>query len=109
MEKIALILGLCCLTKFSLAETTLIINVNGYTLKNDRELIQFTALQFTDDRIDRLYSANDEFPTDVETIINGDGRTMIPGLIDAHGHIGSYGFSLLRVDLVGSGSEQEAA
>ena len=34
---------------------------------------------------------------------------MIPGLIDAHGHVLSYGLSLLRVDLVGAVSESEAS
>ncbi|MDD9891075.1 MAG: amidohydrolase [Gammaproteobacteria bacterium] len=109
MKKSVLTLILSCLTNMSLAESTLITNVNGYTLNSDRELIQFTALQFTDDKVDRIYSDSDELPTDVDNLIDGEGRTLIPGLIDAHGHVGSYGFSLLRVDLVGASSEEEAA
>ena len=45
----------------------------------------------------------------VDNVIDGSGKTLIPGLIDAHGHVGSYGLSLLRVDLVGALSESEAA
>lgn len=90
------------------ADTTLYSNVNGYTLNSNRELVKFSAVQFTDDRIDRLYLHDDELPGEVDSIVDGKGQTLIPGLIDAHGHVLSYGLSLLRVDLVGTTSEQEA-
>lgn len=90
------------------ADTTLYSNVNGYTLNSNRELVKFSAVQFTDDRIDRLYLHDDELPSEVDSIVDGKGQTLIPGLIDAHGHVLSYGLSLLRVDLVGTTSEQEA-
>lgn len=90
------------------ADTTLITNLNGYTLDSSRELQQFMAIQFTDDRVDRVFAADEELPEEVDTLIDGGGQTLIPGLIDAHGHILSYGLSLLRVDLVGTGTEQEA-
>jgi hypothetical protein len=86
----------------------LITNINGYTLNSDRELIRFSALQFTDDKVDRLFTAADVLPVNADSAINGNGRTLIPGLIDAHGHILSYGQSLLRVNLVGTTSEQQA-
>lgn len=90
------------------AKTILIKNVQGYTIAGDK-LAQFAAIQFTDDKIDKLYSATDSLPTTKElTIIDGQGKTLIPGLIDAHGHILSYGLSLLRADLVNSSSEQDA-
>ena len=106
MKNLSLSLIFLCAANFSLAESTLLINVNGYTLTSDREMSSFSALQFTDDRIDRLYLNEEELPTGIETIIDGNGRTLIPGLIDAHGHIESYGSSLLRVDLVGANSEE---
>ena len=90
------------------ADTTLITNLNGYTLDSSRELQQFTAIQFTDDRVDRVFTADEELPEEVDTLIDGDGQTLIPGLIDAHGHILSYGLSLLRVDLVGTETEIDA-
>ncbi len=109
MKKSVLALALSCLTTSGFADTTLITNVNGYTLNSNRELVQFTALQFTDDKVDLIYSDDEELPNDIDKQIDGGGRTLIPGLIDAHGHVGSYGFSLLRVDLVGTSSEEEAA
>jgi len=90
------------------AKTTLIKNVQGYTITGDK-LAQFTAIQFTDDKIDKLYLATEPLPSAKElTVIDGQGKTLIPGLIDAHGHILSYGLSLLRADLVNSSSEQDA-
>lgn len=90
------------------AKTTLIKNVQGYTIADDK-LAQFAAIQFTDDKIDKLYLATEPLPSAKElTIIDGQGKTLIPGLIDAHGHILSYGLSLLRADLVNSSSEQDA-
>ncbi|GJM13885.1 MAG: amidohydrolase [Pseudohongiella sp.] len=105
----ALILSLATLISCTtLADTTLYMNVNGYTLDANRELQLFTALQFTDDRVDRVFAEGDELPEQVDLTIDGEGQTLIPGLIDAHGHVLSYGLSLLRVDLVGTETEQEA-
>ena len=93
-----------------LAQTTLVTNVNGYTLNGQRELNRFFALQFTGDRVDRIFQAGEPLPsTDGITVLDGGGQTLIPGLIDAHGHVLSYGLSLLRVDLTGTTTEQEAA
>lgn len=96
------------LSPSALADTTLISNVNGYTLDSNRELQQFTALQFSDDVVDRIFLDGDDLPEDVDVLVDGGGKTLLPGLIDAHGHVLSYGLSLLRVDLVGTQTEQEA-
>ena len=54
MKKLtALLLSLLCST--TVAETTLYFNVNGYTLDRDFQLLRFSAIQFTDDRIDAIY------------------------------------------------------
>jgi predicted amidohydrolase YtcJ len=93
----------------SAAQTTVLTNVNGYTMNSERELVQFTGIQFTGDTVDRLLMANDEVPQqDDVTVLDGQGRTLLPGLIDAHGHVLNYGLSLLRVDMTGTRSEQEA-
>ena len=79
----------------------------------DRERIEFVALQFNGDTIERLYQAGEVLPeSDAQgqavTRIDGEGKTLLPGLIDAHGHVLSYGLSLLRVNMAGTRSEQEA-
>ena len=100
--------ALLVISSLSLADTTLIKNINGYTLTNEGVLINFEALKFTQDRIDAIYPPASAALPFVDNIIDGKGKTLIPGLIDAHGHVGSYGLSLLRVDLVGTLSESEA-
>ena len=90
------------------AQTTLIHNVNGYTLEQG-ELKHFNAIQFTDDKIDRLFTKDQMLPTKGEMVrIDGNKKTLLPGLIDAHGHVLNYGLSLLTVDLVNSTSELDA-
>jgi hypothetical protein len=92
------------------AQTTLIQNIHGYTLDNAGEkLIQFSDLQISDDKIEQLYQDKQPIQTQANwQIIDGKGATLLPGLIDAHGHVLSYGKSLMSVDLVNSASEQEA-
>ncbi len=90
------------------AETTLIKNVQGYTIENNK-LKEFSAILFTDDKIDKLFSTSQKLPKSQSIkVIDGNGKTLLPGLIDAHGHVLSYGISLLTADLVNSQSEQEA-
>ena len=93
---------------FLFAQTTLIKNIQGYTL-NTTEFQQFSAIQFTDDKIDRVFTTNESINEQVHwKIIDGKGATLLPGLIDAHGHVLSYGESLLQVDLVNSQTEHHA-
>jgi predicted amidohydrolase YtcJ len=40
--------------------------------------------------------------------IDAGGATVVPGLIDAHGHVMSQGLALLRADLVGAVTKEEA-
>jgi len=92
----------------ALAQTTVIKNVQGYTLE-ENTLHQFTAIQFTDDKIDKLFTNNETIPEHSDwQIIDGKGATLLPGLIDAHGHVLSYGQSLMQADLVGTTTEKEA-
>ena len=101
-------ISLLLLSTQLMAQTTLIKNINGYTFL-DKSLTQFSAISFTDDTIDRVYHRAEvvEVPNDA-LVIDGQGQTMLPGLIDAHGHVIGYGHSLLRVDLVNTFSELDA-
>lgn len=109
MTSIRFLLVLSLISPFASADTTLITNVNGYTLGSDRALVQFNAIQFTDDQVDSVYSEQEQLPENVDIMIDGNGKTLIPGLVDAHGHVLNYGLSLLRVDLVGTTTEAIAA
>jgi predicted amidohydrolase YtcJ len=43
------------------------------------------------------------------TVQDGGGNTLMPGLIDAHGHISSLGYSLLSIDVRGLASAEQVA
>ena len=109
MKKSILVLVAFGLAAVAVADTTLISNINGYTFNSNQELVQFSALQFTDDRVDHILTEAENLPQEGIRVIDGNGQTLLPGLIDAHGHILSYGRLLLQVDLGGSLSETEAA
>lgn len=108
MKTLCLLLVTSIVPGFLLADTTLLTNANGYTLDATRSLQQFSALQLSDDRVVRVFAAGETLPTNVDTVIDIGGQTLIPGLVDAHGHVLSYGLSLLRVDVTGTTTEQEA-
>jgi len=84
---------------------TLISNVNGITVDADGKLEHFGALLIDDNgRVESVI----KFPTPrvkrYDRLIDGHGRTLLPGLIDAHGHVLGLGFSALQLDLVGTSS-----
>lgn len=96
-------------SSFALAGGTLIYNVKGYTLDAGQR-VEFTALEYDNGTITAVYSAADEMASsEADTRIDGAGATLLPGLIDAHGHVERYGQSLVNVDLTGAGSAAQAA
>ena len=106
-----LLITCLCLASFpAFSQSQLISNIHGYTLQ-DGNLVQFRALQFNDGTIEKIYTEQDNLPYKTEANIqhiDGQGRTLLPGLIDAHGHVLSYGLSLMRAQLRDSESEQDA-
>jgi hypothetical protein len=90
---------------------TLVTNANGYTLDTLGRLQRFTGLVVGDDgRIERVLKAGDKAPAlkDEDTRVDANGLTMLPGLIDAHGHVMGLGFQALTVDLSDTRSLDEA-
>jgi predicted amidohydrolase YtcJ len=87
---------------------TLIHNVNGYTPTADG-VRQFAAMVFNADG--RIVATGDaaiaaRYPD--ATRIDGGGRTVLPGLIDAHGHVLSFGLLQTQLDLAGVASVADA-
>lgn len=85
---------------------TLIDNANGYTLNTKGDLVQFTAIAFDD--VGRIIavgaSADVAAKAPQARRIDMGGRTMLPGLIDAHGHVFGLGQQLTQLDLFNSTS-----
>ncbi|MBW8185596.1 amidohydrolase [Shewanella sp. NR704-98] len=104
----ALITSGLLLSFTSYAQTSLISNVSGYSV-NDGVLKPFSAIAFEGDKVLKLYGKDEALPKkEAMVYIDGEGQTMLPGLIDAHGHVLSYGLSLMRAQLRGAESENEA-
>jgi hypothetical protein len=88
---------------------TLVDNVNGYTAARGGEIVRFTGLLVGDDgRVKQLLTRRDKRPERPRYRLDGRGRTLIPGLIDAHGHVMGLGMGALQLDLSDTNSLQEA-
>ena len=88
---------------------TLVHNITGYTLDGGRR-VTFVGLEFSEGVVTRLHTTQDDIKASrAEQRIDGQGATLLPGLIDAHGHITSHGLALSAVNLVDSASESQAA
>src|SRR4051794_34769500 len=74
----------------------LVDNVNGYTIREDGHLFRFNGMWVGDDgRVRQLYQRGDTRPNRPRFLLNGRGRTLVPGLIDAHGHVMELGMGAL--------------
>ncbi len=86
----------------------LIEHVNGYTLAGNR-LHHFTALAFEHGRVlatGEGAALRKQFPG--ARVIDGAGRTLLPGLIDAHGHVLDLGLERVQIQLTGTETLTEA-
>lgn len=91
------------------AADTLVDNVNGYTLDRKGALIRFTGLLVDDDgTVKSLLARKDKRPERPSFRLDGRGRTVIPGMIDAHGHVMAAGYGALQLDLSQTSSLAEA-
>ena len=99
--------SLFAITSPALADT-LIDNVDGVTLDETGKVLRFTGLVFDDDgTIVTVLERGDKRPQ-VDYRLDGDGRVMIPGMIDAHVHVMDIGFAALTLDLSDTTSLEDA-
>lgn len=84
---------------------TVVSNVRGYTFAND-SFTQFSYLLF-DDR-GKVLRTGTGTPPKATVQVDGGGAVLLPGLIDAHGHVFGYGNAMGEVDLVGTRSVEDA-
>ncbi|WP_404334071.1 amidohydrolase [Sphingomonas sp. MMS12-HWE2-04] len=87
----------------------LVDNVNGMTLDAQGQVQRFTGLMFArDGKITRVLASGEKRPKKVEWKIDMGGKTLVPGMIDAHGHVMGLGAQLLQLDLSQTNSLDEA-
>jgi len=90
------------------SEVVIIDNINGYSFDNDRQLFEFDSIAIAQGKVLKTGSSlANQFPH--ATIVNGQNKTLIPGIIDAHGHVSSLGYTLMRIDVRNATSAQQAA
>ncbi|HET9459563.1 MAG TPA: amidohydrolase family protein [Sphingomicrobium sp.] len=89
--------------------TTVINNVNGIQVGADGALNRFSGLVIDDDgKVLQVIPEGVMMKlAGVDKVVDGGGRTMLPGIIDAHGHVMGLGGAALQLDLAGSASLDE--
>ncbi|MDH3336579.1 MAG: amidohydrolase [Gammaproteobacteria bacterium] len=101
--------GIVLLTAMAAARADIaLVNINGYT-PTGAGLREFNMLVISDNG--RVLAVGDQallnaHPDAVR--IDGRGRTVLPGLTDAHAHVYGLGFLAVSLDLTGSPSLREA-
>ena len=88
----------------------LVDNVNGITLDDEGNVIRFSAILIDrEGRVSKLITSDKEkLPKQLDFRTDGKGQTLLPGLIDAHGHVMGLGFQALTLDLSATNSLAEA-
>ena len=98
---------LLCVPPAALADT-LVDNVSGITLDGEGKVQRFAGLVIgTDGKVKQMLQPKDKKPK-TQYRVDGAGRVMLPGLIDAHGHIMGLGWQALTLDLSDTRSLDEA-
>lgn len=93
------------------AARTLIVNANGYTIDSAGRWMRFSTLLVGDDgRVMAVLPEGAQEPKigPGDFRLNANRRTLLPGLIDAHGHIMGLGLGLRQLDLAPARTLAEA-
>ena len=95
------------LASSSASADILVSHINGIQVDARGQLQRFTGLLIGDDgKVKQLlHGQKANFPN--TKIVDGGGHTMLPGLIDAHGHVMGLGFAAIQLDLTGTTSVDE--
>jgi predicted amidohydrolase YtcJ len=105
MNKPLLALAAALLSTSAQADT-LVSNINGIQVGADGKLHHFRAIAIRDDGKVRQVIEHPELVrlAGITNTIDGGGRTLLPGLIDAHGHVIDLGLAAMTVQLTGTSS-----
>lgn len=87
---------------------TLVDNVDGVTIDAEGKVKRFNGLVFDKDgKVTAVLERGDKRPQ-ADYRLDGEGRVMLPGMIDGHVHVMDMGFAALTLDLSGTTSLDEA-
>lgn len=82
------------------------VNANGYTLTDEGEMFTFSEMIIKNDKVTAI-GDNLNADSEVKTVDLAN-KVLIPGIIDAHGHLIGMGENLTKVDLRNATSEENA-
>lgn len=83
---------------------TLVTNINGIDVDAGGQIGHFTGLVVGDDGRVKARLTGPPPPVVFANIVDMGGRTLLPGMIDAHGHVMGLGRIALTLDLTGTTS-----
>ncbi|MES2754136.1 MAG: amidohydrolase family protein [Pseudomonadota bacterium] len=87
----------------------LIDNIDGMTLDADGKVVRFRAMTIANGKVTSLIAKRGDKPTvKVDYRIDFKGQTVLPGFVDAHGHVMDLGFRAMSLDLSDSRSLADA-
>lgn len=86
---------------------TLVDHANGIQVDASGRLQHFTGFLIGNDgKVARLFRADEPRPKAAITV-DAEGHTILPGIVDAHGHVMELGANALQLDVVGTRSLAE--
>jgi predicted amidohydrolase YtcJ len=98
------IAALLLLLTSSANATTMFTNLRGLDVDAEGHLHHFDTLIVTGDgKVGRTYDGTEDVVCKCK-VINLGGRFLLPGFIDAHGHVTELGLDAMHLDLVGTTS-----
>jgi predicted amidohydrolase YtcJ len=103
MHKPILALAVALLATAANADT-LVNNLNGVQVDANGKLERFTGILIGNDGRVKHLLHGEMFKLRDTDVVDAQGRTVLPGLIDAHGHVLDLGMTQMTVQLVGTSS-----
>ncbi|MEO5866501.1 MAG: amidohydrolase family protein [Sphingomonas sp.] len=108
MKRLLLAAAMVLLPMPALADA-LIDNVNGMTLDKNGKVVHFSGLLMSlDGHVTRLLQQGEKRPEKLDWRADMHGKVLLPGFVDAHGHVMELGFRALELDLSQTNSLAEA-
>jgi predicted amidohydrolase YtcJ len=117
MRATAIVLLLAAALSSAAAQAQLFVNLHGATLDHAGRLQRFEAMLVGDDSEIVAIGTRASIAADPEAapwlgnadLVDCGGRYLLPGLIDAHGHLNNLGKLRIQANLIGSASLAEAS
>ncbi|GGD57131.1 amidohydrolase family protein [Erythrobacter arachoides] len=110
MKRLGLVCGVALLALSSPAlADTLVDNVDGISIDREGRIDRFAGMVIDEEgRIVELLDRGDRPTRDIDYRVDGEGRVMVPGFIDAHLHVMGLGLGTLVLDLSETNTLEDA-